>query len=142
MTFQRLVRFVNAQGAIHFGDLKSEPTGDLKGAEVEVLEGDVENGFRGTGRTDKIEELLSPLAKVPLVICIGLNYQKHATEANVWPPESSCPRTRGIADTRAHSSVSRRTQSSSPSQPTLWLARLTMCPSIPTRKACSTTKAS
>jgi 2-keto-4-pentenoate hydratase/2-oxohepta-3-ene-1,7-dioic acid hydratase in catechol pathway len=86
MSFQRLVRFVNAQGATSFGDLKSEPTGDLTGAEVEVLEGDIENGFRGTGRTDKIAKLLSPLPKVPLVICIGLNYQKHATEANLRVP--------------------------------------------------------
>lgn len=97
MTFQRLVRFVNAQGATNFGDLKSEPTGNLTGAEVEVLEGDVENGFRGTGRTDKIEKLLSPLAKVPLVICIGLNYQKHATEANVWPPGPPRTPTHGIS---------------------------------------------
>lgn len=86
MAFQRLVRFVNVKGTTNFGDLKSEPTGDLRGAEVEVLEGDIENGFRGAGRTDKIEKLLSPLAKVPLVICIGLNYQKHATEANLRVP--------------------------------------------------------
>jgi transcription initiation factor TFIIH subunit 2 len=83
MSFQRLVRFVNAQGTTSFGDLKSEAKGDLKGAEVEILEGDIENGFRGTGRTDKIEKLLCPLPRVPIVICIGLNYQKHATEANV-----------------------------------------------------------
>jgi transcription initiation factor TFIIH subunit 2 len=70
-----------------FGDLKSEPTGDLTGAEVEVLEGDIETGFRGTGRTDHIEKLLCPLSSVPLVICIGLNYQRHATEANVSCPE-------------------------------------------------------
>ncbi len=57
MSFQRLVRFVNAQGTTSFGDLKSEPTSDLTGAEVEVLEGDIENGFRGTGRTDKIQKV-------------------------------------------------------------------------------------
>ena len=142
MTFQRLVRFVNAQGATHFGDLKSAPTGDLTGAEVEVLEGDVENGFRGTGRTDKIEKLLSPLPRVPLVVCIGLNYQKHANEANVCHPESSLIPTKDKADTCAHSSVSRHTPSFSPSPPTRWPALLTMCPSTLMRKACSTTKAS
>jgi 2-keto-4-pentenoate hydratase/2-oxohepta-3-ene-1,7-dioic acid hydratase in catechol pathway len=31
-------------------------------------------------------QLLCPLPKVPLVVCIGLNYQKHATEANVRCP--------------------------------------------------------
>jgi hypothetical protein len=54
MSFQRLVRFVNAQGTAAFGDLKSDPTGDLTGAEVEVLEGDIESGFRATGKTDKV----------------------------------------------------------------------------------------
>jgi transcription initiation factor TFIIH subunit 2 len=57
MSFQRLVRFVNAQGTTSFGDLRTEPTNDLTGAEVEVLEGDIEKGFRGTGRTDKIQKV-------------------------------------------------------------------------------------
>ncbi|KXX74209.1 Fumarylacetoacetate hydrolase domain-containing protein 2 [Madurella mycetomatis] len=86
MSFQRLVRFINAQGGISFGDLKSEPTADLAGAKVEVLEGDIEEGFRGTGRTERIQRLLCPLPRVPLVVCIGLNYQKHATEANLHVP--------------------------------------------------------
>ncbi len=91
MSFQRLVRFVNAQGVTNFGDLKTEPTGDLTGREVEVLEGDIEGGFRGTGRTDTIQQLLCPLPSVPLVVCIGLNYQKHATEANVCSPMTPHP---------------------------------------------------
>ncbi|KAH8904820.1 hypothetical protein BR93DRAFT_930243 [Coniochaeta sp. PMI_546] len=86
MSFQRLVRFVNQQGTTLYGDLKSEPAGDLTGAEVEVLEGDIEEGFRSTGRTDKIHKLLCPLPKVPIVICIGLNYRKHANEANLKIP--------------------------------------------------------
>jgi hypothetical protein len=61
MAFQRLVRFVNAEGKTQYGDLKSQPTGDLVGAEVEVLEGDVDSGFTATGRTEKIKEVrLSP----------------------------------------------------------------------------------
>lgn len=86
MSFQRLVRFVNEQGTTLYGDLKSEPTADLTGAEVEVLEGDVEKGFQSAGRTDKIHKLLCPLPSVPIVICIGLNYQKHANEANLKVP--------------------------------------------------------
>ena len=57
MSFQRLVRFVNAQCVTSFGDLKTEPTGDLTGREVEVLEGDIESGFRSTGRTDTIQQV-------------------------------------------------------------------------------------
>ncbi|KAK5655503.1 hypothetical protein OQA88_5774 [Cercophora sp. LCS_1] len=86
MSFQRLVRFVNAEGVTSFGDLKSEPTNDWTGVEVEVLEGDLDKGFQSTGRTDKIQKLLCPLPSVPLVVCIGLNYQKHATEANLRVP--------------------------------------------------------
>ncbi|KAK0726520.1 hypothetical protein B0T21DRAFT_336892 [Apiosordaria backusii] len=87
MSFQRLVRFVNAQGATSFGDLKTTPTtANLADAEVEVLEGDIDKGLRGTGRVDKIQKLLCPLPKVPLIVCIGLNYQKHATEANLRVP--------------------------------------------------------
>ncbi|KAB5582858.1 hypothetical protein GE09DRAFT_1246746 [Coniochaeta sp. 2T2.1] len=86
MSFQRLVRFVNEQGATQYGDLKVEATGDLTGQEVEVLEGDVQSGFKATGRTEKISKLLCPLPSVPLVVCIGLNYQKHANEANLKVP--------------------------------------------------------
>ncbi|OIW27062.1 hypothetical protein CONLIGDRAFT_621215 [Coniochaeta ligniaria NRRL 30616] len=86
MSFQRLVRFVNGQGKTLYGDLKTEPTGDLTGSEVEVLEGDIDQGFQSTGRTDKIVKLLCPLPKIPIVICIGLNYRKHANEANLKVP--------------------------------------------------------
>lgn len=57
MSFQRLVRFINAEGVTRFGDLKSEPSGDLIGAEVEVLEGDLDKGFQSTGKTDKIQKV-------------------------------------------------------------------------------------
>ncbi|KAL2195295.1 hypothetical protein P885DRAFT_70405 [Corynascus similis CBS 632.67] len=86
MSFERLVRFVDAQGVTSYGNLKSEPKSDLFGAEVEVLEGDLEKGFHPTGRTTQIQKLLCPLPNVPLIICIGLNYQQHATEANLRVP--------------------------------------------------------
>ncbi|KAJ9161076.1 Fumarylacetoacetate hydrolase domain-containing protein 2 [Coniochaeta hoffmannii] len=83
MSFQRLVRFVNEQGRTLYGDLKSETPSDLTGVEVEVLEGDIQSGFKSTGRKDKISKLLCPLPNVPYVVCIGLNYQRHANEANL-----------------------------------------------------------
>ena len=83
MSFQRLLRFVNEQGVTQYGDLKVEATGDLIGQEVEVLDGDIASGFRATGRTEKISKLLCPLPSVPFIVCIGLNYQKHANEASV-----------------------------------------------------------
>jgi transcription initiation factor TFIIH subunit 2 len=72
MSFQRLVRFTNAQGATNFGDLTTRPTGDLKGAEVEILEGDIETGFRSTGRTDKIQEVCGICYHGPVTIEEGL----------------------------------------------------------------------
>jgi hypothetical protein len=91
MSFQRLVRFVNEQGTTLYGDLKTEAPADLTGVEVDVLEGDVQSGFKSTGRKDKIQQLLCPLPSIPMVVCIGLNYQKHANEANV----GHLPPTRG-----------------------------------------------
>lgn len=140
MSFQRLVRFVNEHGTTLYGDLKSEPTADLTGAEVEVLEGDVEKGFQSTGRTDKIHKLLCPLPSVPIVICIGLNYQKHANEANVWLRLVSFFLYCQFEAYVVHSSKSPRTRSSSLSRPMPWLARTTISPSTLTPKACWTTK--
>ena len=57
MSFERLVRFVDAQGVTSYGNLKSEPKSDLFGAEVEVLEGDLEKGFHPTGRTTQIQKV-------------------------------------------------------------------------------------
>jgi transcription initiation factor TFIIH subunit 2 len=57
MSFQRLVRFINAEGKTQYGDLKKEATGDLVGQEVEVLEGDLDSGFTSTGKTEKINEV-------------------------------------------------------------------------------------
>lgn len=65
MAFQRLVRFVNAEGKTQYGDLKSQPTGDLVGAEVDVLEGDIDSGFTATGRTEKIKEVCLSHTHIP-----------------------------------------------------------------------------
>jgi 2-keto-4-pentenoate hydratase/2-oxohepta-3-ene-1,7-dioic acid hydratase in catechol pathway len=146
MSFQRLVRFVNDQGATQYGDLKSEPTGDLTGQEVEVLEGDLDSGFKSTGRTEKIQKLLAPLPKVPIVMCIGLNYQHHADEAKVrlmifLPPalQPSCPPQK--LTMRSISSKCLRFQSCSPNPPTLWRGRTTTSPSTRTPKSSWITRA-
>jgi len=84
MSFKWLVRYVGQDGEVHFGDLKKEPeNGSLEGAEVEILNGDLDNGFSRSGKTDKIDKLLCPLPKVHMFTCIGLNYQQHANEANL-----------------------------------------------------------
>jgi len=86
MSFKTLVRYANANGVISYGDLGNvTTTGDLKDVDVAVLDGDIESGFKRSEKTEKIHKLLCPLPQAPIV-CIGLNYQQHATEANLKVP--------------------------------------------------------
>jgi hypothetical protein len=58
MSFKTLVRFENASGQIRYGDLgNASAARDLEGAEVELLDGDVDSGFKATGKKDKIHKV-------------------------------------------------------------------------------------
>lgn len=62
MPFSRLIRFTDAEGATHFGDLG----GDSKvqpeaGIEVDVLSGSIEKGFAKSGEKKKIKRVSSSL---------------------------------------------------------------------------------
>jgi 2-keto-4-pentenoate hydratase/2-oxohepta-3-ene-1,7-dioic acid hydratase in catechol pathway len=50
-----------------------------------VLEGDLANGFRATGRRVEVAQRLAPL-EPRQVIGIGLNYKRHAAESGMTPP--------------------------------------------------------
>jgi hypothetical protein len=55
MAFKTLIRFANANGEIRYGDMGDVPiTGDLKDVEVAVLDGDLDSGFKKSGKTEKI----------------------------------------------------------------------------------------
>lgn len=87
-TFERLVRFKTVDGAIKYGDLGAEtPTREIKGKEVEVLVGDVKSGFRKSGGRAKVAELLNPLETTNIILCVGLNYRRHAEECNLEIPQ-------------------------------------------------------
>ena len=82
--FSHLIRFEAADGKTYYGDLKKEtPTREIEGKEVELLEGDVKSGFSKKGSTAKISKLLCPLPTTNIILCVGLNYRKHAEECNV-----------------------------------------------------------
>ena len=82
--FERLIRFQTDSGKVVFGDLgKETPTREIEGSSVEVLEGDVKSGFRKTGGKEKVGKLLAPLESTNIVLCVGLNYRRHAEECNV-----------------------------------------------------------
>lgn len=51
-----------------------------------VLKGDLEHGFQPTGETVEGGELLAPVAPTA-ILCIGLNYRRHAAEGNMPIPE-------------------------------------------------------
>ena len=82
--FSHLIRFEADDGNIYYGDLKKEtPTREIEGNEVELLEGDIKSGFNKKGSTAKISRLLCPLPTTNIILCVGLNYRKHAEECNV-----------------------------------------------------------
>jgi 2-keto-4-pentenoate hydratase/2-oxohepta-3-ene-1,7-dioic acid hydratase in catechol pathway len=84
--FDRLIRFQTSDGNVKYGNLEKEtPAREIEGTEVEVLEGDVKSGFKKTGGKAKVGKLLSPLKREELniILCVGLNYRKHAEECNV-----------------------------------------------------------
>jgi transcription initiation factor TFIIH subunit 2 len=91
-SFSHLIRFQSDDGKTYYGDLTKEvPTREIEGSEVEVLEGDVARGFQKSGSKAKVEKLLCPLPTTNIVLCVGLNYRRHAEECNVSPSTISNP---------------------------------------------------
>jgi transcription initiation factor TFIIH subunit 2 len=58
--FERLIRFETGEGKTMYGNLKTEmPTRDIEGSEVEVLEGDIQSGFKKSGGSAKVGKVRS-----------------------------------------------------------------------------------
>ncbi|KAL3468906.1 hypothetical protein BJX99DRAFT_268910 [Aspergillus californicus] len=84
MSFKKLVRFEH-NGTISYGDLLAEDGGTFT---VRKLQGNVCAGFTpGDEDPVQVSQLLCPLESTPIIICIGLNYKKHAAEANLPIPK-------------------------------------------------------
>lgn len=75
----KIIRYQDSHGKIHHG-MQREDGG------AERLEGDIFEHPRATGETADVKKLLAPLTPVAL-LCIGLNYRKHAAESGATPPE-------------------------------------------------------
>lgn len=75
----KIVRFENSSGLIQYGQLHDSGSTTL-------LAGDPWSGFSDTGTNAQVEKLLSPIEPRD-IICIGLNYRKHAAEGNQPIPE-------------------------------------------------------
>jgi 2-keto-4-pentenoate hydratase/2-oxohepta-3-ene-1,7-dioic acid hydratase in catechol pathway len=73
----RIVRFISG-GAVHLGEQISESS-------ARRIEGDLFGSFHVTEQTLKIQKLLAPLVPVD-ILCIGLNYRRHAIESKLELP--------------------------------------------------------
>jgi len=73
----KIIRFLSS-GREHLGRLHDD-------GRTTLLEGELFAGVRDTGTPAAVEKLLAPL--VPRdILCIGLNYRRHAAESNSDPP--------------------------------------------------------
>lgn len=87
MAWQRLIKFKDPQGQVHYGEPIINDADELaekltsKTLEAKLLQGDSIPDLQPTGDTSTVAELLGPLTPkdVPIVKCIGLNYTKHST---------------------------------------------------------------
>jgi len=77
----RLIRFLDATGAIRHG----EPVDDTL-SEAAVFAGDPLSGLTRTAEVLPVAKLLAPV-NPPNILCIGLNYRRHAEESGMALPE-------------------------------------------------------
>ena len=75
----KIIRFESEDEQIYFGTQISEQ-------EASILEGDLFGEYRIGARRAKIRKWLAPIQPVD-ILCIGLNYRKHAAEGNQPIPE-------------------------------------------------------
>ena len=75
----KIIRFQDSQGEVQHGCLHADQSTTL-------IEGNIFGDFGDTGRPIAVQKLLAPVAPVDIV-CIGLNYVRHAEEGNLPAPE-------------------------------------------------------
>lgn len=75
----KIVRYQDKTGKIHYASKEADGS-TLK------FEGDIYNGLRATSEKAEISRLLAPVEPTG-IICIGLNYRKHAEETGARFPE-------------------------------------------------------
>lgn len=75
----KIIRFLDSAGNVCFGRLCNDGSATL-------LEGDIFGAYRDTQRSVTVAKLLAPVDPVDIV-CIGLNYVRHAQEGNQPLPQ-------------------------------------------------------
>ena len=75
----KIIRYQSKQNTIHYASL--QPDGS-----AHEINGDIFGQFEVTGKIVKPQKLLAPVAPVN-ILCIGLNYRRHAEEGKAPIPE-------------------------------------------------------
>lgn len=75
----RIIRYQNSQGGVSYAAPQSD------GSARQIV-GDIFGAFEVTQEQARITKLLAPVAPLS-IICIGLNYRRHAAEANLPEPQ-------------------------------------------------------
>jgi 2-keto-4-pentenoate hydratase/2-oxohepta-3-ene-1,7-dioic acid hydratase in catechol pathway len=75
----RIIRYQDPQGAIHYGSEKPD------GSAMRCT-GDIYSGLHETTEPAHVAKLLAPVVPSQ-ILCIGLNYSRHAAESGMNPPE-------------------------------------------------------
>jgi len=84
----RLIRFQDPAGKINYGSQQADGSALL-------LDGDPFSGLKGTGHKAEIAKLLAPIAPTQ-ILCVGLNYRRHAEETKAKIPERPILFVKGI----------------------------------------------
>jgi 2-keto-4-pentenoate hydratase/2-oxohepta-3-ene-1,7-dioic acid hydratase in catechol pathway len=84
----KIIRYLNNQGAEELGVINADNS-------MERVEGDIYNTLRPTGQRADVRKLLAPI-QPSSIICIGLNYRRHAAESNAAIPEFPVMFVKGI----------------------------------------------
>lgn len=74
----KIIRFVDVDGQVRHGSEQAD-------GEIRRIEGDILGEFRVTGEASRVQRLLAPIMPTQ-IICIGLNYRRHAEETKATIP--------------------------------------------------------
>ncbi len=84
----KIIRYLNSQGTEAIGVINAD-------GGMELAEGDLYGSLRSTGQRADVKKLLAPVRPTS-IICIGLNYRRHAAESNAAIPEFPVVFVKGI----------------------------------------------
>jgi hypothetical protein len=75
----RIIRYLDGDSCIHYGAENPDGTATR-------IDGDIFGDFRATTEPADVRKVLAPVAPAAL-LCVGLNYRRHAEETNAKIPE-------------------------------------------------------